>query len=194
MIPAVRATTEVSQREAVALQWGLVPRWSKDAKSGANSLTPARKDRIEAGVSRRLRAPMCRASERFTRANDRVSSSRFFKCATKSLRVAALWERWRAKMASSADLRFDHDRPERVVTPLTTACGDPPRPAIDRWLDRPPTRRRSSSRSSLSARELMKATPVSVKVNSVRNEGRADRARHAITTIESPPQLSLGFE
>ncbi len=35
MVPAIRAGSEGRGREAVALQWGLVPFWSKDAKTGA---------------------------------------------------------------------------------------------------------------------------------------------------------------
>ena len=48
VIPAIRATAEAG-REAVGLQWGLVPWWSKDAAGGA-----ACQRRAEASPSRRF--------------------------------------------------------------------------------------------------------------------------------------------
>lgn len=203
MIPAVRATTEGAQREAVALQWGLVPRWSKDAKSGAK-LANARAEGIaskpafrDAFKQRRCVVPASGFYEWQT--IGRLKQPWFFQMRDESPFVfAGLWERWRSEdgvelhtcaLITTSPNQVVSSFHDRMPVILRDA-------AVDRWLD-PATKDAAQLESLLVPvpGELMKATPVSANVNSVRNEG--PELIEAATPLTSPPpspQMSLGLE
>ena len=203
MIPAVRATSESGQREAVALQWGLVPRWSKDAKSGAK-LANARADGVatkpafrDAFKQRRCVVPASGFYEWQT--IGRLKQPWFFQMKDESPFVfAGLWERWRSE--DGVELQtcaLITTSPNEVVSSFHDRMPVILRDAaIDRWLD--PATKDASPLEPLLAPvpgELMKATPVSANVNSVRNEGpELIEPVTPITSAPPSPQMSLGFE
>jgi putative SOS response-associated peptidase YedK len=203
MIPAVRTTPDANAREAVALQWGLVPRWSKDAKSGAK-LANARAEGIaskpafrDAFKQRRCVVPASGFYEWQT--IGRLKQPWFFQMRDESPFVfAGLWERWRSE--DGVELQtcsLITTSPNDVVSPLHDRMPVILREgAIDLWLD--PTTKDAAQLESVLApvpSELMKATPVSANVNSVRNEG--PELIEPATPLTGPapsPQMSLGLE
>jgi putative SOS response-associated peptidase YedK len=203
MIPAIRAAPNPGQREATLLQWGLVPFWSKDAKSGAK-LANARAEGIaskpafrDAFKQRRCVVPASGFYEWQT--IGRLKQPWYFQMRDESPFVfAGLWERWRS--SDGVELQtcsLITTTPNQVVSPLHDRMPVILREAnIDLWLD-PAVKEPSQLEPLLApiASELMKSTPVSANVNSVRNEGpELIEPATPITKPEPPPQLSLGFE
>lgn len=203
MIPAVRPSPVDAQREAVGLQWGLVPWWSKDAKGGAR-LANARSEGIaskpafrEALRKRRCVVPASGFYEWQT--IGRLKQPWFFQMRDESPFVfAGLWERWRS--VDGVELE--------TCSLITTTPNDVVRPLHDRmpvilrgekietWLD--PTIADPASLEPLLAPlpdNVLKGTPVSARVNSVRNDGPEclEPAPPMPIAVESP-QLSLGLE
>ena len=203
MVPAIRAASEPGSREGVALQWGLVPFWSKDAKSGAK-LANARSEGIAAKPAfrepfRKRRCVVPASGFYEWQTVGRLKQPWFFQMTDESPFVfAGLWERWRSPdgvevqtcslITTSANEIVSplHDRMPVILRGNT----------IDTWLDR------SISEPALLEPLLaplpgheMKATPVSALVNSVRNEGPECIEPATPLAPEPPsPQLSLGLE
>lgn len=203
LIPAIRSSATDSARKAVALQWGLVPRWSKDAKSGA-MLANARSDGVtskpafrDAFKQRRCVVPASGFYEWQT--IGKLKQPWYFQMRDESPFVlAGLWESWRS--ADGVELQtcaLITTTPNEVVRPLHDRMPVILRGAtIDTWLDAK-VKEEDQLESLLVplAGELMKTTPVSPNVNSVRNDGpELIEPATPITKPEPPPQLSLGFE
>ena len=203
VIPAIRASSDNGQREAAALQWGLVPWWSKDPKSGAK-LSNARAEGIASKPAFReaLRKRRCvvTASGFYEwQTVGRLKQPWFFQMRDESPFVfAGLWERWRS--VDGVELQtcsLITTTPNDVVRPLHDRMpvilrGE----TIDTWLD-------SANGEPAKLEPLlaplppddMKATPVSARVNNVRNEGPECLEPAAPLTPEpASPQLSLGLE
>ena len=203
LIPAIRTTTEAGEREAVALQWGLVPRWSKDAKSGAK-LANARAEGIgtkpafrDAFKQRRCVVPASGFYEWQT--IGRLKQPWFFQMKDESPFVfAGLWERWRREDGMELQTcALITTSPNEVVSSFHDRMPVILRDAgIDRWLD--PAIKDASPLEPLLVPvpgEWMKATPVSANVNSVRNEGpELIEPATPISSASPPPQMSLGFD
>lgn len=206
MIPAIR-TTRGGAREGVALQWGLVPRWSKDAKDGAR-LANARAE----GIATR---PAFR--EAFRKRRCVVPASGFYEWQTigkakypwyfefkdgQPFVFAGLWESWRSQ--DGVELQtcsLITTEPNDVVRPLHDRMPVILRErGIDTWLD--PQVNEPAALEPLLVPvpgAVMQATPVSPRVNSVRNEGpelleRVEPPAPAAPSAPPSPQLSLGFE
>jgi putative SOS response-associated peptidase YedK len=206
MIPAIRSLPGNSGREAVALQWGLVPFWSKDAKQGAK-LANARSEGIaakpafrEAIRKRRCVIPASGFYEWQT--IGRLKQPWFFQMRDESpFLFAGLWERWRS--VDGVELQtcsLITTTPNEVVEPLHDRMPVILRgAAVDTWLDvaiTEPAQVEPLLRPVPGAE--MKSTPVSPRVNSVRNEG--PECIEPATPIAASPagaatdQLSLGLE
>jgi putative SOS response-associated peptidase YedK len=203
LIPAIRTARETNQREAVALQWGLVPWWAKDPRSGAK-LANARSEGIatkpafrEALRKRRCVVPASGFYEWQT--IGRQKQPWFFQLRDESPFVfAGLWEQWRSpdgvELQTSSLITTTANE---VVSPLHDRMPVILRgAAIDTWLT--PAVAEAAELESL-LRPLpgseMKATPVSPLVNSVRNEGPECIEPATPLSPEPPsPQLSLGLE
>lgn len=203
VIPAIRTSVEERRREAVGLQWGLVPWWSKDAKSGAR-LANARAEGIaskpafrEAFRQRRCVVPASGFYEWQT--VGRLKQPWYFQMRDETPFVfAGLWERWNS--ADGVELQ--------TCSLITTTPNDIVRPlhdrmpvilrggTIDTWLD--PAISEAPQLEPLLmplASEDMKATPVSSRVNSVRHEGpECLEPATPIGKEPASPQLSLGLE
>ena len=203
MIPAIRMAEEDQRREAVPLQWGLVPWWSKDAKSGAK-LANARSEGIAAKPSfreafrkRRCIVPASGFYEWQT--VGRLKQPWFFQLRDESPFVfAGLWERWRSvdgvelqtcsliTTTPNEVVRALHDR-----MPVILRGG-----AIETWLDR--TIGEPAQLKPLLAPlpgAEMKSTPVSARVNSVSFDGpECIEPAAPIQPEPASPQLMLGLE
>jgi putative SOS response-associated peptidase YedK len=203
MIPAIRTSAEEGRREAVGLQWGLVPWWSKDAKNGAK-LANARSEGIaakpafrEAVRKRRCVVPASGFYEWQT--VGRLKQPWFFQMRDETPFVfAGLWEHWRS--ADGVDLQtcsLITTTPNDLVRPLHDRMPVILRGAtIDTWLDRSISE--PAQVESLLAPvpgDAMKATPVSPRVNNVRVDGPECLEPATPLAPEPPsPQLSLGLE
>jgi putative SOS response-associated peptidase YedK len=203
VIPAVR-TTAAGQREPAGLQWGLVPHWSKDASGGAR-FANARADGVatkpafrDAFRKRRCVVPASGFYEWQT--IGRLKYPWYFEMADgKPFVFAGIWERWRS--ADGVELQtcsLITTTPNDVVRPLHDRMPVIlPREAIDQWLD--PAVNDPTQLEPLLAplpAEKIRATPVSPRVNSVRNEGPECLEPAPVPTAPPPensPQLSLGF-
>lgn len=201
IVPAIRPRCE-GGREAAALQWGLVPWWSKDATGGAR-LANARAD----GVATK---PAFRDAFRQRRCV--VPASGFYEWQTIGKRkqpwyftlpdespfvFAGLWERWRGAddveletcslitTGANAVMAPLHDRMPVILR------GD----GIDTWLN--PAIAEPAQLQPLLAPlpdDLLKATSVTDRVNSVRNEGPECIApAPPLPPPGDNPQLSLGL-
>jgi putative SOS response-associated peptidase YedK len=206
LVPAVRPRRgEAAAREAVPLQWGLVPSWSRDAKSGAK-LANARSE----GIADR---PAFRSALRQRRCV--VPASGFYEWQTigklkhpwyfsfrddRPFLFAGLWEWWRS--ADGVELEtcaLITTTPNSVVAPLHDRMPVILREAaVDRWLD--PAVTAPEELVPLlqpTPGELMQAMPVSPRVNSVRHEGpelltRTEPPAPAVPTPPAPDaQLPL---
>ncbi len=208
VVPAIRVSKEANAREAVDLQWGLVPFWSKDAAGGAR-LANARAEGIAAKPSFR---------EAFRKRRCLVPASGFYEWQTLGkqkfpwffqlrdetpLALAGLWEQWRgADGVVLETCSLITTTPNEVVRPLHDR-----RPvilrgaAIDTWLDLAVSEpARLEPLLAPLPGELMKSTPVSPRMNNVRHE--SPDCIEAVPPPAPPPpaparndsQLALGFE
>jgi putative SOS response-associated peptidase YedK len=178
VVPAIRVRRDSGARECVGLQWGLVPFWSKDAGGGAR-LANARAE----GIARK---PSFR--EPFRQRRCAVPASGFYEWQTlgprkfpwyfrmrddSPLALAGLWEHWLAPDGTVLEtcslitttpnevVRSVHDRMPVILRGSAT----------DTWLD--PAVDDPARLEPLLAPlpgELMQATPVSPRMNSVRYE------------------------
>ena len=205
MIPAIRTGRE-GTRKAVALQWGLVPHWSKDAKDGAR-LANARAD----GVAKK---PAFRHAFRNRRCV--VPASGFYEWQTigkgkypwyfqlkdgQPFVFAGLWESWRSEDGIELQTcSLITTEPNDVVRPLHDRMPVILRDAaIDTWLDPRVTEpEKLEPLLAPTPPELMTATPVSPRVNSVKNEGAEclERFEHppAVAAPAQDQQLGLGLD
>lgn len=206
IIPAIRAKSD-GTREEVGLQWGLVPRWSKYAKSGAR-LANARAEGIAAKPAFRdaLRQRRCvvPASGFYEwQTIGRIKHPWYFRFRDESPFVfAALWESWRSQdgveletcslitTAPNDAVQSIHDRmpvilPDEKIGEWMDDANDDPTKLLPLLVPVPDG--------------LMDGTPVSPRVNSVRNEGPEclERAEPPSPTAPAPAgedsQLSLGL-
>lgn len=178
VVPAIRVRQETNTREAVDLQWGLVPFWSKDASGGAR-LANARAEGIATKPSFR---------EAFRKRRCLVPASGFYEWQTVGrqkfpwffqqrdeapLLLAGLWEHWRGPAGEVLETcSLITTTPNEVVAPLHDRM---PvilqHAAVETWLD--PSVNAASVLEPLLAPlpgELMKSTPVSPRMNNVRHE------------------------
>ena len=178
VVPAIRFNPGTQARDAVGLQWGLVPFWSKDATGGAR-LANARAEGIASKPSFR---------EPFRKRRCLVPASGFYEWQTLGkqkfpwyfqlrdegpIALAGLWEHWRSPEGSVLETcSLITTTPNEVVSALHDRMpvilrGD----AIDRWLD--PAVSEPAQLEPLLVPlpgELMKSTPVSPRMNNVRYE------------------------
>ena len=203
LIPAIRWSSGDGHREAVGLQWGLVPAWSKDAKSGAR-LANARSESIatkpafrDAVRKRRCVVPASGFYEWQT--TGRLKQPWFFQLRDESPFVfAGLWERWHSADGVKLETcSLITTTPNGIVRPLHDRMPVILRgTSIDRWLDR--TIADPAQLAPLLAPlpdEDLKSTPVSDRVNSVRNDGpECLEPASVIPPSAESPQLSLGFD
>lgn len=201
-VPAIRTQTD-GTREAAALQWGLVPFWSKDA-TGSARMANARSEGIaskpafrEPFRKRRCVVPASGFYEWQT--IGKLKQPWFFQMRDESpFLLAGLWEQWRS--ADGVELE--------TCSLITTTPNDLVRALHDRmpvilrgenvdtWLDRSISE--PAKLEPLLApvpAEAMKGTPVSPRVNSVKNDGpECLEPATPISAAPESPQLSLGFE
>ena len=202
VIPAIR-TAASTGREAVGLQWGLVPSWAKEAGGGAR-LANARAEGIGAKPSFR---------DAFRKRRCVVPASGFYEWQTvgrakqpwyfarrddRPLALAGLWETWRSPegavletcslitTAANAVVGAVHDRMPVILQG----------PGVDTWLDRALTDpEKLQPLLAPFPAGAMTAIAVSSRVSHVRNEGPA--CLEPATIIpggDDGPQLSLGLE
>ena len=178
VVPAIRWRKESHTREAVGLQWGLVPFWSKDA-SGSARLANARAEGIATKPSFR---------EAFRQRRCLVPASGFYEWQTLGRQkfpwffqqrdetpflLAGLWEHWRGAEGRTLETcSLITTTPNEVVRPLHDRMPVILREAaIDLWLD--PAIEDPGVLAPLLTPlpgAYMKATPVSPRVNNVRYE------------------------
>ena len=205
VVPAVRAATG-GGREAAALQWGLVPRWARDA-AGGGRLANARADGVATKPSFR---------EAFRHRRCIVPASGFYEWQTvgrlkfpwffsrpdgEPLALAGLWEQWHSPDGRTLETcALITTEPNDVVRPLhdrmpviLTGAG------LDRWLD-PAVREPERLQPLLVPlpAELLGARPVSTRVNRVGQEGpeclEPAPAPAAPAPNQEPDQLGLTFD
>lgn len=205
MIPAVRLNQTTAAREAVALSWGLVPFWSKDASGGARHAN-ARSEGIaskpafrEALKHRRCVVPASGFYEWQTLG--KLKFPWYFEMSDGSpFLFAGIWESWRS--ADGVELQtcsLITTTPNAVIRPLHDRMPVILRhAAIDAWLDAAATE--SANLQPLLAPlpdDALKATPVSPRMNSVKFDGPECLEPAPVPELpkaEASPQLSLGLE
>lgn len=177
-VPAIRTAPD-GAREAVALEWGLLPRWSKDPRD-AHRPANARAEGIagrpafrEAFRHRRCVVPASGFYEWQTIGKTKHPWYFQFREAQPFL-LAGIWESWTS--ADGVELQtcsLITTEPNDLVRPLHDRMPVILRDAgIDVWLDRQvrePAQLEPLLRPTPA--ELMTATPVSPFVNSIRHEG-----------------------
>ena len=200
VIPAVRPSPEDAAREAVALTWGLVPAWSKDAKSGAR-LANARSEGIaskpafrDAFRKRRCIVPASGFYE--WQSTGRFKQPWFFSRADRQpFALAGIWERWRSIDGVTIETcALITTEPNELVRPLHDRMpvildGA----AIDQWLD-PKLHEPAQLEPLLRPlpASIMAGVPVSTRVNAVRNDG-PECLEPASVEAASDDQLGLGL-
>ena len=204
VVPAVRTAAETRKRQAVGLQWGLVPFWAKDARDGAK-LANARAEGIASKAAfrepvRKRRCVVPASGFYEWQTIGRLKQPWLFQFKDEGPFVfAGLWERWRS--VDGVELQtcsLITTRPTDVIRPLHDRMPVILRDAaIDRWLD--PANTDPAQLEPLLAPlpdGTLKATPVSPLVNSVRNDGPECILPATPISPEPPPppQLSLGLE
>jgi putative SOS response-associated peptidase YedK len=179
VVPAIRRRKDTAGPEGVALQWGLVPFWAKDAAGGAR-LANARAEGIAAKPSFR---------EPFRHRRCAVPASGFYEWQTLGKRkfpwyferregapfcLAGLWDHWRAPDGSTLEtFSLITTTPNEVVARVHDRMpvileG----PALATWLD--PAIEDPAHLEPLLVPvpgATMQATPVSPQMNNVRHEG-----------------------
>lgn len=168
-IPIVRQTD--AGRELAIVRWGLIPSWSKDAKSGpllinARSETAAEKPAFRSAFkSRRCLIPADGFYE-WKKIGNKKQPYHFRLTDGQLLAFAGLWERWKeiesctilTTAANELSAQF-HDRMPVILSPNDYA----------EWLD-PQAREPGKLMTSFPASE-MAAVAVNPIVNNARNEG-----------------------
>lgn len=181
-IAVIRGDEDAGGRQLVPMRWGLVPFWAKDLSIGAKMIN-ARAD----GITEK---PAFR--EAFRRRRALIPADGFYEWQTldgkkqpyyiraangEPLVFAGLWESWRGPKEEPLE------QPLLTATIITTDANEFMRGVHDRmpmilergdweaWLDRKSTAPDLASMLKPAAEELLVATPVSTRVNSVRNEG-----------------------
>lgn len=203
VIPAIR--TRAAAREAVPLQWGLVPRWAKTSQEGAR-LSNARAEGIaskpafrEAFKKRRCVVPASGFYEWQTIGKQKFPW--YFQLRDESpLLLAGIWENGRSPEGVELETcALITTTPNPVVAALHDRMPAILRgEAIDTWLN--PTLEDPAQLEALLGPlpgELMMSTPVSPRMNSVRYDGP-----DCLERVEPPcaapaaasPQLSLGLD
>ncbi len=209
VVPAIRAPRAGSAREAAALRWGLVPAWSRDL-SGAARLANARAEGIAGRPAfrdafRRRRCVIPASGFYEWQTAGRLKLPRYFERRdAQPLALAGLWEHWRGPDG------LDVETCSLITTAANPVVGRlhdrmpvilPDDAALDRWLD--PAVREPAALEPLLVPlpgELMQATPVSPKVNSVRHDGPdlldpvPPPAPAAPPPVAATDQLSLGLD
>jgi len=204
VIPAIR--TRDSGREAVPLQWGLVPWWAKTNQDGAR-LSNARAEGIvskpafrEAVRKRRCVVPASGFYEWQTIGKQKFPW--YFQLRDESpFLLAGIWENWRSPDGVELETcALITTTPNSVVAALHDRMPAILRGAeVDRWLDA------SIQDPALIEpllgplpAELMTSTPVSPRMNSVRYDGPdcLERVEPPCATpaATASPQLSLGLD
>ncbi len=201
-VPAIRASKQdPTAREAVALQWGLVPRWAKDAKSGAK-LANARAEGIadkpafrHAFRQKRCAIPASGFYEWQT--IGKLKQPWYFKLQDGGpLLFAGLWESWQSVDGVTLETcALITTSPNAVMTPIHDRMpvilhGA----AVDTWLDP-----RIEDPAQLAPvlqplpAELMATHAVSPQMNSVRYENPDCIAPAEPLRAPEEPQLGFGF-
>ena len=206
LIPAVRPRE--GGREGVLLQWGLVPRWAQSPKEGAR-MANARAESIatkpafrDAFRKRRCVVPASGFYEWQT--IGKIKHPWYFQFRDESpFLFAGIWESWRSVDGVELETcSLITTEANAVVSPLHDRMPVIVRGAdADRWLD-PAVQDPSQLEPLLKPTpgEWMTGTPVSPRVNSVRNDGPEclERVEPPAATpapsSESSPQLSLGLD
>lgn len=204
MVPAVRVNAD-ARRESAGLQWGLIPRWSKDPQGGAR-MANARSEGIatkpafrDAFRHRRCVIPASGFYEWQT--IGRLKYPWLFQLRDESpFLLAGIWEKWQGDGLALETCSLITTTPIDVVRPLHDRSPVILRGAdIDTWLN--PAIVEPARLEPLLAPlpdGLLKATSVSTRVNSVRHEGPECLEPAPIPSAAPPdgggPQLSLGFE
>ncbi len=203
IVPAVRMSRE-GEREAVGLDWGLVPRWAKDPREGAR-MANARAEGIATKPAfrdafRRRRAVVPASGFYEWQTIGRLKQPWYFERADGAPFVfASLWESWRSPEGVELETcSLITTTPNDVVRPLHDRMPVILRgPAVDTWLD-PAVADPEALEPLLQPlpAEELKATPVAPLVNSVRHDGPELIAPATPLRGEPPPssQLSLGLE
>lgn len=175
-VPVVRLRQD-GERELAMMRWGLVPHWAKDEKIGYSTIN-ARAETVadkpafrEAYRRRRCIVPASGFYEWQPRPDGKKQPLHFHRPDNRPLSLAGLWERWTKGaeplesftiVVGEADefMRAYHDRMPVIL----------PDDALGAWLD--PSTPMDEVRRILGAPapELV-ADRVSLKVNSVRNDG-----------------------
>lgn len=174
-VPAVveRARDEEHRRMLVALRWGLVPSWAKDATGGARMInarseTVAHKPAYRAAFrERRCIVPALGYYE--WRGEPRNKQPWFLQPEDGMLSMAGIYEFWKSAegwlstvsiitTSATDDVGWIHDR-----MPMTTSN-------IDAWLD-PDLKDPEAALCLLSEPVGIQAHPVSRRVNHVANDG-----------------------
>jgi putative SOS response-associated peptidase YedK len=197
-IAAIRQTEPAGAHEAVALQWGLVPRW---AKSASQKIVNARAETVmekpafrDALRSRRCAIPASGFYEwkSFGRARQPWL---FRRKDEEPFVLAGLWESWRNPDGSEVNTcAVITTAPNELMLPIhdrmPVMLGEQ---ATERWLD--PALTEPADLSTLFApwpANQMSALHVSSKMNNVRYDA-PDCIRPAEDEARDQPQLSLGL-
>lgn len=175
-------TSEVGHRRLVVLRWGLIPFWAKEKQIGARLINA----RSETASSK----PAFRAAFRHRRCLIPVDG--FFEWAKvdgikrkqpyfirtvdgNPLVVAGLWEHWSPPDGQGQDLRActlltsEPNREMSVIHHRMPALVPPA--SWDAWLDPAADRRQLEGLLGPAPDGLLSLTPVSDRVNNVRNQG-----------------------
>ncbi|MBX7201126.1 MAG: SOS response-associated peptidase, partial [Rhodospirillaceae bacterium] len=178
--PVLRLDGE-GQREATLMRWGLIPSWAKDASIGSKCIN-ARGDGVaskpafrSAYKARRCLVPASGFYEWQPRPDNKPPKQPYYitTAAGGPLTFAGLWETWRGDdkvpgpvetftivtTEANADMAPIHDR-----MPVILAQGD-----WTTWLD--PSNPGAADLIRPAPAGTIKATPISTRVNSVRNDG-----------------------
>ena len=191
--PIVRLTP--NGRQLALLRWGLVPSWAKDTKSSAGTInaraeTVAEKPAFRDALKNRRCLVIADGFYEWKTESDGKQPYLFTRKDDQPMAFAGLWERWEKGpepiesftiivTTANAVVGEIHDRMPIILNPEY----------FDAWLD-------TDSHSPAEvlplltpyAADLMKAEPVSRKINSVRNEGP-----EVLTSVDAKPTQGLLF-
>lgn len=200
-----------TERTLRVVRWGLVPSWSKDAKSGARMInarseTAATKPAFKRAMQARRCLVPAEGWYEWQRGPDRKQPYFTHRTDGASLAMAGIWEFWRPAQGTAELDAYPHGLVTASV--LTTAAVGPlaqihdrmplllPPSAWDAWLD-PDVGADDDAVTALLAppsAELVGALalrPVSPLVNSVRNNGPELLAPLSPDDVVEPLQLDL---